>query len=159
MHILVGTDGSPAAVAAAQRALELFPSVETVTLLSAVEDPPEAIQGLESGFAGGIVSAEVVQAGFDRAQEDARVALEATTAALQNVAQGSVIRERAEIGDPGSLLCSVGAQLGVDAIVVGSRGLGAFKRVLLGSVSSYVVHHAARPVLVIPGDAEATGDH
>ncbi|OQX66453.1 MAG: hypothetical protein B6A08_20395 [Sorangiineae bacterium NIC37A_2] len=159
MHILVGTDGSPAAVAAAQRALELFPSVETVTLLSAVEDPPEAIQGLESGFAGGIVSAEVVQAGFDRAQEDARVALEATTAALKIVARVPIIRERAEMGDPGPLLCSVGAQLGVDAIVVGSRGLGAFKRVLLGSVSSYVVHHAARPVLVIPGDAEATGDH
>ncbi len=159
MHILVGTDGSPAAIAAATRALQLFPSAREVTLLCAVEDPPEAIQGLESGFAGGIASAEVVQAGFDRAQEDARVALEATTAALKSVAQGSIIRERAEIGDPGSLLCSVGAELGVDAIVVGSRGLGAFKRVLLGSVSSYVVHHAARPVLVIPGDADATVDH
>lgn len=112
MHILVGTDGSPAAVAAAQRALELFPSVETVTLLSAVEDPPEAIQGLESGFAGGIVSAEVVQAGFDRAQEDARVALEATTAALKIVARVPIIRERAEMGDPGPLLCSVAAELG-----------------------------------------------
>ncbi|OQX67606.1 MAG: hypothetical protein B6A08_14490 [Sorangiineae bacterium NIC37A_2] len=49
--------------------------------------------------------------------------------------------------------------MGVDVIVVGSRGLGAFKRVLLGSVSSYVVHHAGRPVLVIPGDTEATTQH
>lgn len=158
MHILVGTDGSPAAIAAATRALQLFPSAETVTLLSAVEDPPEAIQGLESGFAGGIATAEELQAGFERAQEDARIALEATTAALKSVGRGTVIRERAEMGDAGSRLCAVATELGVDVIVVGSRGLGALKRVLLGSVSSYVVHHAARPVLVIPGDLDASAE-
>ena len=37
-----------------------------------------------------------------------------------------------------------------DMLVLGSRGGGGFTRLLLGSVSSQVVHHAACPVVVIP---------
>ncbi len=37
----------------------------------------------------------------------------------------------------------------IDLIVVGTRGLGGFKRLLLGSVSSAVVEHASCNVLVV----------
>jgi len=37
----------------------------------------------------------------------------------------------------------------VDLVVIGSRGLGGFKKLLLGSVSSGVVTHASCPVLVV----------
>ena len=40
-------------------------------------------------------------------------------------------------------------ELDVDVIVIGSRGRGAIRRALLGSVSSHVVHNAPCPVLVI----------
>jgi nucleotide-binding universal stress UspA family protein len=44
----------------------------------------------------------------------------------------------------------VTASRDADMLVVGSRGTGGFTRLLLGSVSSQVVHHAACPVVVIP---------
>jgi nucleotide-binding universal stress UspA family protein len=36
------------------------------------------------------------------------------------------------------------------AVVVGARRLSGLSRLVLGSVSSGLVHHAARPVLVVP---------
>ena len=42
---------------------------------------------------------------------------------------------------------------GCSAIVIGSRGRSATKSVLLGSVSSGVVHHADVPVVVVPARA------
>ena len=37
-----------------------------------------------------------------------------------------------------------------DLVVVGSRGGGTVQRLLLGSAATQVVHHAPRPVAVIP---------
>ena len=49
---------------------------------------------------------------------------------------------------PSQALIDLSAE--ADLVVLGRRGLGGFKALLLGSVSSDVVHHAACPVVVIP---------
>jgi nucleotide-binding universal stress UspA family protein len=46
----------------------------------------------------------------------------------------------------------LGEELGVGTIVMGSRGLGALKRALMGSVSESVVRHAHCPVFVVRTD-------
>jgi nucleotide-binding universal stress UspA family protein len=48
------------------------------------------------------------------------------------------------------ILPELGEQAGLDLIVVGSRGYGPVKRVLLGSTSAELIRHAHYPVLVLP---------
>jgi nucleotide-binding universal stress UspA family protein len=42
----------------------------------------------------------------------------------------------------------------VDLLVCGSRGWGAVRRVVLGSTAHRLIHHAARPVMVVPRSAD-----
>ncbi len=56
-------------------------------------------------------------------------------------------------GNPAEEL--VRASRDADMLVVGSRGSGGFGRLLMGSVSSQVMHHAVCPVVLIPGVAQS----
>ena len=61
-----------------------------------------------------------------------------------------LVTVRAVTGLPAEQLLAAAA--GADMLVVGARGGGGFKKLLLGSVSTHVTHHAPCPVVVIPAD-------
>lgn len=54
-----------------------------------------------------------------------------------------------EVGSPGPVLLNIATEKGCDLIIMGSRGLGPLKGILMGSVSSYLVSRAKCPVLIV----------
>ena len=54
-----------------------------------------------------------------------------------------------ETGSPAAVILEFEENLNADLIVMGSRGLGLVKGVLLGSVSQYITERAKCPVLVV----------
>jgi len=64
-------------------------------------------------------------------------------------AGGRVAATHLRIGEPSEEIVGLSAEIGAGLVVVGSRGLGAAKRLSLGSVSESVVRRAPCPVLVV----------
>lgn len=62
---------------------------------------------------------------------------------------GFQVREATRLGKPADEILTVANEHHADLIVTGAKGLGAIGRVLLGSVSTRVVQHAACSALVI----------
>ncbi|CAH1441857.1 unnamed protein product [Lactuca virosa] len=52
-------------------------------------------------------------------------------------------------GNPKEMICEAVEEMHFDLLVVGSRGLGAIKRALLGSISDFCAHHANCPILIV----------
>ncbi|MDG6256881.1 MAG: universal stress protein [Methanomicrobiaceae archaeon] len=60
------------------------------------------------------------------------------------------VRTHKTIGDPREEILRFAAIIDADLIVMGSRGRGMVKQLLLGSVSSYVAEHSTVPTLLVP---------
>ena len=87
-----------------------------------------------------------------------RVAQDAVDNALEDVdTSGIEVRRAAVAGVPAEVL--VDAAKDADLLVVGSRGLGGFRGLLLGSVSQQCAHHAVCPVAIVPPPGRPRGEH
>ena len=75
--------------------------------------------------------------------------LEAVTKAGNKVPEKINVITTSETGSPSVTITDFADEIKADLVVIGSRGLGLVKGVLLGSVSQYVVEPAPCPALVV----------
>jgi nucleotide-binding universal stress UspA family protein len=137
-RIVVGVDGSDEATKALRYAARLAAPLGAEMIVVNVVSPPAYPTDLYP-IAVGEVEKQARQFGHSVTKR----AIEAI-ADLQVSARDEVIS-----GAPAESLADMTERVGGDLLVVGSRGLGAVKRVLLGSTSDRLVHICKRPVLVV----------
>lgn len=124
MRVLVAYDGSRCSEAALDLVARLpFPAPTRITILAVLDPIDEA----------------PVAVATQRALDEVRLRL---------VAPGRTVETRLEQGRPAPLILRDAVETAADLLVVGSRGLGPWRTMLLGSVSAEVVDHAPCPVLV-----------
>jgi len=141
--IIVGIDGSAHSLKALKWAvIEAGVRREPLTVLT--------VNQAVSGYWGHIL----VYPGDTELTEKARkLAQDETDSLLDEIddeAKPPAVTVRAISGLPAEEL--VNASADANLIVVGSRGAGGFKRLVLGSVSTSLTHHAHCPVVVVPAD-------
>jgi nucleotide-binding universal stress UspA family protein len=138
-RILIATDGSPAALQAVEVGLEL--AEEHAGQVTFVHVAPAA-DVLPVAFAmSGPVSVPHEVDDNDRHTLDEALALAEE--------RGVPALTRLLVGNAAKKIVAFADEIDADVIVVGSRGLGALGRTVLGSVSGKVLRDAKRPVLVV----------
>jgi nucleotide-binding universal stress UspA family protein len=154
MKILLAVDGSASSDAAAQElAKRPWPPQTEVKVITVAEIPapvgmepwamsPDYFENLETA---------VRQAG--------QAVLDSTLLKLKTTSD-KTLKISSEIiqGTPAQVIVDEAESWGADLIVMGSRGLGVWNRLLLGSVSNAVVHHAKCSVEVVRTSQEKQPD-
>lgn len=142
-NILVAVDGSKEAELAFKKAVNVAKRNQATLVITHIIDT-RAFQSV---------------AAFDDHLADKTTALAQETldqlasfAKEQGVAQVTAV---VEFGKPKQLIASeLPTKYDVDLIVLGATGLNAVERLLIGSVSEYVIRHSRRDVLVVRTDLE-----
>jgi nucleotide-binding universal stress UspA family protein len=132
MKILVGYDGSDHSKRALERAAALVGDGDQIVVVAAAE--PRVDTGITEG-------SHLNPSEIERRRRD----LEEARAFLSE--RGIDAETILGQGDPGSVI--VNAAKDADLVIVGSRGINRVQRLLMGSVSSKVVHRAPSDVLVV----------
>lgn len=141
--VVVGVDGSRGGEAALRFAAEEA-ALRTATLrVVAAYHVPTPV------YAGGILPPVDFITGFREAAEDI---VGGAASEAEELWPGIAVETKVSEGQPADEL--VREAEGANLLVVGSRGLGGFKRLLLGSVSQQCAHHAPCPVVIVPTPAE-----
>ncbi|HEX5887229.1 MAG TPA: universal stress protein [Pyrinomonadaceae bacterium] len=145
MKILLAVDGSASSnQAIAEIIRRPWPEQTEVKVITAYEVPFTA--GIEPWAAGPMYFDDVRNA----ASSAANSVLEHTLTKLRSAPANKLkITGEALQGSPKQVIVEVAEHWGADLIVMGSRGLGTWTRLLLGSVSNAVVHHAKCSVEIV----------
>jgi len=143
--ILLATDGSEEARQAAQAAAELSKDTDSEVHVAYVLPSPTELRGHH------LYSQEVMRSILEQAEGEAHSFLEEQAKQIGE-SGGKVAETHLRTGEPDKEIVRLSEELGVGTIVIGSRGLGAIRRALMGGVSESVVRHAHCPVFVVRKD-------
>lgn len=138
-RILVTSDGSEHALRAVRTAAGLAEKFEAEVVLLTVVSVPQSLV-MVAGIGDNVVEEYVEVTG----REALASAVEEFTARRVGV------EVKVEMGAAAEEIVRQAHETGADLVVMGKRGLGEIRGLLLGSVSDRVTHHLSIPVLLVP---------
>lgn len=140
-RVVVGIDGSDTARSAARwAAREAELRGMKLELVSAWEIP---VYSYAFGYGIAAIPEELQKGLVARAEDALTSALRDARAEARDVEMETIVMQ----GQPANVLLDVSKD--ADLLVLGSRGLGGFRDLLLGSVSQQCAHHSMCPVVIV----------
>lgn len=137
-HILVPVDGSEQSKRALEKAVYLAVKCGSRLTLLTVVDMNKEINSFEQVSTGGYIPGELKEKGY-------QILLKLMPLIPDSVQSDAVV----QIGDPAQNIVAYSEEHDVDLIVIGNRGLSGLKKILLGSVSNYVLLRSHVPILIM----------
>jgi nucleotide-binding universal stress UspA family protein len=155
-RVLIAYDGSDEAAAAIRAVSALLPGARAVV----THARGDAVALQHAALARIAVPDAVIvpsAAAYERDAENASRRVAEHGCSLAEAAGLTAAPATCEGGSAWRALCAAGREHAVDVIACGTRGLGGVARAFVGSTSSALVHHADRPVLVVPPEVGELG--
>jgi nucleotide-binding universal stress UspA family protein len=146
--LVVGVDGSDQAMLACRVAAGLAAAWGAPLHLVHAWEPYLPATAYGGGGAGVVLTQDTVDV-----LREGVVALMTQARAVAERRGATATPHLVEGQDAADAILAVAREVDADLIVVGRRGLGAVKRLFLGSVSEALVHRSARPLLLLQGDS------
>lgn len=152
-RIVVGVDGSPASWEALEWALDDAAGRDVeVEVVHAFDDTPAYVAYEYPAY----LADEMVRTDREHARQQADRLVADIARRAGRLQPGVTVRPVA-VGDRRPARALLERARNADLLVVGTRGRGGFRGLLLGSVSQQCVHHATCPVVIVP--VTATDEH
>lgn len=155
-RLLIAYDGSPSAKAAIAFASALFPAATAV-----VAHVHPAAPSPESGaLARAALPDEMIRVGLENMRADAEAAGRTCVDEGVGLATKAGLDASPELRfglTPWRDLRALAEEVSADVVVTGTHGVSPLQRMMVGSTASSLLHHADRPLLVVPGESDADG--
>lgn len=149
MRILISTDGSEFSRAAVEKCFEIIvePEKTEIKIVSVFEVVEPMDISISPEF-----SQELEASARQKAQEFAEQAAARVRERFPNID----LTTQVSLGAADETLIAAAKKWSADLIVIGSHGRGFWGRMLLGSITDSLVHHAPCSVLVVRGTNRET---